>query len=110
MHWRVGQNLQNRFLLTFERITIYEYIAFQLFAPDRAEGQIDRIEGRILGLEDMPERFRAYEKEPWFSRDFRVTAVDRYRIFYIPDKEQRIVSIVRVLYEGMDIDKQLRES
>lgn len=89
--------------------TIYEYIAFRLLAPDAAKGQIDRIEGRILGLEELPERFCAYEKEPWVSRGLRVTPTDRHRIFYIPDKEQRIVSIVRILYEGMNIDKQLRE-
>ena len=29
---------------------IYEYIAFQLLAPDTAKGQLDRLEGRILGL------------------------------------------------------------
>lgn len=87
--------------------TIYEYIAFQLLAPDAAKGQLDRLEGRILSLEEFPERFRAYEKEPWFSRGLRVTPVDRYRIFYVSDQEAGIVSVVRILYEGMDVDKQL---
>ncbi len=88
---------------------IYEYIAFQLLAPDNAKGQLDRLEGRILGLGEFPERFCSYEKGPWLNRGLRVTLVDRYRIFYIPDKEKGIVSVIRVLYEGMDVDKQLEK-
>lgn len=86
---------------------IYEYIAFQLFAPDTAKGQINRLEKRIFGLEKLPERFRVYEKDPWRSRGVRVTPVDKYLIFYIPDKEKAIVTIIRILCSGMDVDKQL---
>ncbi len=34
---------------------IYEYIAFELCSPDNAAGQLDRLEERILGLEEFPE-------------------------------------------------------
>jgi toxin ParE1/3/4 len=43
---------------------IYEYIAFELQAPESADGQLDRLESSISGLSKMPERFRAYENEP----------------------------------------------
>lgn len=89
--------------------SIYEYIAFQLFAPDAAKRQFDRLEERILGLAGFPERFCAYEKDPWFRRGLRVTLVDRYRIFYIPNSENRTVLIIRILYEGVDIDGRLKE-
>ena len=33
---------------------IYEYIAFELQAPENASGQIDRLEKHILSLDSMP--------------------------------------------------------
>lgn len=50
---------------------IYEYIAFELLSPDNAAGQLERLEEHIVGLEESPEKFRHYEKEPWYSRGLR---------------------------------------
>lgn len=86
---------------------IYEYIAFELLSPDNAIGQLDRLEKNIMGLEEFPEKFRHYEKEPWHSRGLRVMPVDNYLVFYIPDKDAGIVTIIRVMYAGRDIDSQL---
>lgn len=55
----------------------------------------------------MPERFRAYENEPWHSRGLRIMPVDHYCVLYIPDKEKAVVTIIRVMYGGRDIDAQL---
>ena len=55
---------------------IYEYIAFELLSPDNVIGQLDRLEKNIMGLEEFPEKFRHYEKEPWHSRGLRVMPVD----------------------------------
>ena len=62
---------------------IYEYIAFQLLAPENAAGQLERLEEHIMGLEEFPEKYRQYEKEPWYSRGLRVMPVDNYVVFYI---------------------------
>lgn len=86
---------------------IYEYIAFELLSLENAEGQLDRLEEHILGLETFPEKYRAYEKEPWKSRGLRVMPVDNYLVFYIPDKETEIVTVIRVIYDGRDVDNQL---
>ena len=86
---------------------IYEYIAFELLSPENAAGQLDRLEEQIIGLETFPEKYRIYEKEPWKSRGLRIMAVDNYLVFYILDKDARIVTIVRVLYDGRDIDNQI---
>lgn len=86
---------------------IYEYIAFELLSPENAEGQLDRLEEHILGLETFPEKYRAYEKEPWKSRGLRVMPVDNYLVFYISDKETEIVTVIRVMYDGRDVDNQL---
>ena len=86
---------------------IYEYIAFELSSPENASGQLERLEKNIMGLEQMPNRFRRYENEPWHSRGLRVLPVDNFVVFYIPDEETKKVTVVRVMYSGRDIDKQL---
>ena len=87
--------------------SIFEYIAFELQSVQNAVGQLDRLEESILSLDQMPDRYRAYEKEPWHSRGLRVMAVDNYLVFYIPNHEKKVVNIVRVMYGGRDIDAQL---
>ena len=86
---------------------IFEYIAFELQSQENARGQLDRLEEQILSLDIMPERYRKYEKEPWNSRGLRVLSVDNYVVLYIPDSDKKVVTILRVMYAGRDIDKQL---
>lgn len=86
---------------------IFEYIAFDLQAAESAKGQRERLESSILGLEHMPGRFHGFEAEPWRSRGLRVMPVDNYCVFYIPDKTQGVVTILRIMYGGRDIESQL---
>ena len=86
---------------------IFEYIAFELQSSENASGQLDRLEEQILSLDTMPERYRKYEKEPWKSRGLRILPVDNYVVLYIADSDKKIVTILRVLYAGRDIDNQL---
>lgn len=86
---------------------IYEYIAFDLLAPENAAGQLDRLEDAINKLDYMPEKFRRYDREPWHSRGLRVVPVDNYLVFYIPDMEKHIVTVIRVMYSGRNVDKEL---
>lgn len=58
---------------------------------------------------EYPKKFRQYEREPWKSRNTRVVPVDNYVIFYIPDKTKKLVTVIRVMYSGRDVDKQLDE-
>lgn len=87
---------------------IYRYIVEELQAAQNAAGQLERLEEKILKLDEMPERFRVYDREPWRSRNLRVMPVDNYLVFYIPDHEARTVTVLRVMYGGRDIDAQLR--
>lgn len=86
---------------------IYEYIAFELQVPQNASGLINQLEESIMSLEHMPQRFCEYEIEPWKSRGLRMMVVDNYCVLYIPYMEQKIVSIVRVMYSRRDIDSRL---
>ncbi len=89
---------------------IYDYIALDLQNPLAAEGLLSRLEKAILKLDEMPERYRAYEKEPWHSRGLRVMPVEHYIVYYIPDTNRCVINIVRVLYGGRDTDAQLRKT
>lgn len=86
---------------------IYEYIAFELQAPENASKQLEHLEEQILSLDIMPNRYRKYEKEPWRSRGLHVLPVDNYVIFYISDNDRKVVTILRVMYEGRDREEQL---
>ena len=86
---------------------IYEYIAFELLAPENASSQLSRLQVAIEKHETFPEKHRRYDKEPWKSRNLRVLPVDNYCIFYIPDNESETVTVIRVIYGGRNIEEQL---
>ena len=88
---------------------IYRYIAVELQSEQNANGQLDRLEENILKLDEMPERFRVYDREPWSSRNLRVMPVDNYLVFYIPNHQVKTVTVLCVMYGGRDIDAQLRK-
>ena len=89
--------------------SIYRYIAFELNSAKNASGQIKRLEKAIKSLNKMPERYRVYDQEPWKSQNLRILSVDKYLIFYIPNNDKRIVTIMRIMYGARDIDAQLNE-
>ena len=86
---------------------IFEYIAFELQSPENAIGQLNRLEEQILSLDAMPKHYQKYEKEPWKSRELHILPVDNYVILYIPNSDKKVVTILRVMYAGRDIDNQL---
>lgn len=87
---------------------IYEYIAYELLAPENAAGQLERLEDAISKLDHIPEKFRRYEREPWYSRGLRVFLVDSYLVFYLPNMDTKIVHVIWVMYGGRDVDKELK--
>lgn len=86
---------------------IYEYIAYELLVPETAAGQTQRIMKEIRSLDEMPMRFRLYEEEPWHSVGLRFFPVDNYLVFYLADEAENTVNIVRIIYRGRDIRRQL---
>ena len=89
---------------------IYEYISFSLLKPENAVGQLVRLEENILKLAYMSGKFKLYEKEPWRSRGLHQMPVDHFIVFYIPDEEEKTVTVIRVVYGGRNIDVQLRKT
>ena len=89
---------------------IYEYIAYELLEPEIASGQVDRIMKAARSLEQMPMRYTRYEEEPWHSQGLRSLPVDNYLIFYLPDETNNVVNIIRIMYGGRDVKRQLSET
>lgn len=65
---------------------IFNYIAQELLVPDTAKNQTRRIMDAVKSLDEIPMRHSLY-------RD-----------------EKEVVSIVRIMYGGRDISKQLEEN
>lgn len=87
---------------------IFKYIAVDLQSVQNAAGQLERLEKAIASLDQMPERFRMYDKAKWCERNLRIMLVDNYLVFYIPNHDSETVTVMRVMYGGRDIDRQLK--
>ena len=90
--------------------TIFEYIAFELLVPDTARNQIKRIMDSVNKLDEMPMMYKTYEDEPWKSKGLRIFPVDNYIVLYLPKENLQTVNVVRILYGGRDVIKQLEKT
>jgi len=84
---------------------IYTYIAEQLFAPENAIGQYNRIAEAIQNLNVFPERVRIMESEPEHAMGLRQFPIDNFLVFYIIEDNRGVVT--RVLYSAPDISRRL---
>ena len=88
---------------------IFLYISVDLCASEDAERQINRLWDAILSFDELPERYRRYEAEPWHSLGMRVLPIDNFFILYIPNLKEKVVRIVTVMYGERDISEQLKK-
>lgn len=87
--------------------SIYEYIANTLCTPDTAKNLTRQIMDEILSLDEMPNRYARYDKEPWKDRGLRFFSVKNYVVFYLTNEKTKTIYIIRIMYGGRDIEKQL---
>ena len=106
MSWNIVYTAQARKDLR----NIFEYIAYELLVPETATGQIQRIMQAVRSLEEMPMRHQLYEEEPWHCQGIRFIPVDKYLVFYLPEGPQNTVNIVRIMYGGRAVSRQLSET
>ena len=76
---------------------LFEYIAFELLAPDNAAGQLNRLEMAIDSLAVYPLRHALYRVSPWMDRGLHIMPVDNYCVLYIVEESEARVSVLRVL-------------
>lgn len=86
---------------------IYNYIAYELLAPENAKGQYDRIADAILKLDSFPERYPVFDTEPEHSLGIRKMVVDNYLVCYVVDSD--VVTVIAVFYGASDVHSRLRE-
>ena len=87
--------------------SIYEYVSGELLEPDTAVSLMRTIMEEISTLNDMPLRYRLFESEPWASKGVRIFPVGKYIVLYQPEENRLAVNIIRIMYGGRDIAKQL---
>ena len=103
MTWKINYSANSKEDLE----SIYNYIAYELLSPEYAVGQTERIMKAIRSLETMPMRHQIYSEEPWKSKQVRYLPIDNYIVFYLPKEETSIVNIIRFIYGGRDMRKQM---
>lgn len=106
MNWMINYSSQSKYDLE----SVYEYIAFTLFSPEAAKRKVKRITEAIGKLKDFPFMHKLYEEEPWKSKGLRAFNVSDFIIFYMVDEDAMTISIVRIIYGGRNIEKQLERS
>ena len=89
---------------------IYSYIALSLKAASTAQKLVNRIRKEIRSLNTMPERYALLELESWDYPAIRKLTVDNFVVLYTVEKNTKIVSAIRILYGGMNIDAILQEA
>ena len=88
---------------------LFRYISDVLRAPENAYAQLARLGKQIGSLAELPMRFRAYPKNFVGYPQVRIMPVDHFEVFYTVDTGQEIVTILRVIYGGRDIDRAFME-
>ena len=61
-------------------------------------------------LESLPERNPLYKDEPWHSQGVRVLRAKNYLVLYTVNFKTDTVTVVRIVYGGRDINKQLEDT
>lgn len=88
----------------------FNHIALCLQSVQKASGQLDRLEEAIALLDQMPERYCAYDRPKWRERILRIMPLDNYLVFFIPDHSSETVMVIRVIYGGRGIGRQLKKT
>ena len=90
--------------------SIYEYIAFHLLLPETAKNITNSIIDEIAELDNMTFRYQVYSREPWKSKGIRFFTVKKYMVFYLPVEKNHTAAIIRIMYGGRNIEKQMSEN
>lgn len=78
------------------------YIAQTLKEPDTAKHWADFLYKEIAGLCYMPSKWPLTEDEPWRTKGIRKMPVKNFLVYYLIDKEKRIVTVTAVIYGRRD--------
>ncbi len=88
---------------------IIHYIARELKAPQAAVNLNDLFLKSIKDLAVFPKRNMVIDEEPWGSEGVRKLIVKNYYVYYNVNDLTRTISIIAVIYAGMDQTKQINK-
>ena len=86
---------------------IYEYISQVLYEENIAVKMIKLLQESILSLDEVPNRFKRFDNEPWKSRGVHIMPVKKYLVFYIVDDNKKSVDVIRIIYGSRDLEEHL---
>ncbi|MGG1657978.1 type II toxin-antitoxin system RelE/ParE family toxin [Brevibacillus sp. NRS-1366] len=79
-------------------LEIVDYIADELKNPAAANQLMVKLAESILELEQLPFRYALVSDEQLAYQGIRKLVVENYIVFYIVSENNKLVTIVRVLY------------
>jgi len=79
-------------------LEIADYIAHELKEPAAAQHLMAKLAEAILELEQLPFRYALVSDERLAYQGIRKLVVDNYLVFYIVSENNKLVTIVRVVY------------
>lgn len=79
---------------------IYEYIAFNIQAPENARDQVNRLKKEILKLSTFPESHQVRDEGRYAGKGYRQLLVDNYLAIFKVDDMEKIVTVITVQYQG----------
>lgn len=91
-------------------LSIGHYLSKVLQTPRAARAQVSRIVAQISELQTLPKKFPAYDTDACGKLGLQRMNVDKFAVFYLLDDTASIVTIIRVLYGGRDIDHILEDA
>lgn len=87
--------------------SIKAYIANVLLAPRTANNVMDGLKKGIKSLEEMPERIKLTEEEPWRSRGIHRMRLKNYYVYFWIDEKNGKVQVTSIIYVARDQAMQL---
>ena len=86
-----------------------DYIEYNLHNPTAADALLDEVESRISELADFPEKYALIDDPVLKAWGLRFTVIGNYLAFYVINKEERNIAVVRFLYGKRDWITILRQ-
>lgn len=77
---------------------IYNYIADELINPIAVEKTIRAIEASVMNLDQMPQRIKIVDNEPWRSQGIRRLTVKNFSVYFWINEDKLEVHVVAVAY------------
>ena len=89
-------------------LSTLRYISDVLKAPEAAKNLLNEIEKETVILQTSPLCYALVLDDYLCSKGIRSFIVKNYQIFYVINEEEKIVSIIRILYARRDWSYLLR--